>query len=141
MTEPPGNDASRAHLDYLVLRSLKAIRKEATVVAMILGGTSPEPRVGSPVELSCSDASGLLDLVGVGKTLSSQGITAEEPPPALLQIEPARSFGNEDVVNAGVLSQPSAGLSAVVAAKIISNDVDVPGWIVGFNVLEQGDIA
>src|SRR2546421_8738248 len=105
---------------------------------MILGGTSPEPRVGSPVELSCSDASGLLDLVGVGKTLSSQGITAEEPPPALLQIEPARSFGNEDVVNAGVLSQPSAGLSVVVAVSVFINTVYVSGWIFGLKALTQG---
>src|SRR6266581_2010506 len=36
----------------LVLRSLKAIRKEAAVVAMIFGRSTPDPGVGSPVELS-----------------------------------------------------------------------------------------
>ena len=67
----------------LVLRSLKAIRKEAAIMAMVLGRTSPDPRVGSPVELSGGDPRGLLNLIGVGKALSSQGIAAEEAPPAL----------------------------------------------------------
>ena len=35
----------------LMLRSLKAVRKEATRVVMILGRTSPAPGVVSPVEL------------------------------------------------------------------------------------------
>lgn len=83
-----------------MLRSLKAIRKEAAIVAMILGRSTPDPGIGTPVELSCGEASGLLNLVGVGKTLSSQGIAAEEPPPALLQVEPAGSCRNEDVVEA-----------------------------------------
>ena len=125
----------------LLLRSLKAIRKEAAVVAMILGRTSPEPWVGSSVELSCRNAGGLLKLIGIGKALPRKGITTEEAPPALLQVEPAGSFGNEEVVNAGVLGQPSAGLSAVMEASIISNDEDVPGRIVGFNVGQRGNIA
>ena len=108
---------------------------------MILGGTSPEPRVGSPVELSCSDASGLLDLVGVGKTLSSQGITAEEPPPALLQIEPARSCRNEDVLEAWMLSHPGSGLGAVIADQIISDHEDVACRIVGFDSGKQRDVV
>ena len=33
---------------------------------MILGRTSPEPWVGSPVELSGLHASGLLNLIGIG---------------------------------------------------------------------------
>jgi len=127
--------------DDLVLRSLKAIRKEAAMVAMILGRTSPDPWVGSLVELSGRHASGLLNLIGIGKALPRKGITTEEAPPALLQIEPAGSFGNEDVVNAGVLGQPSAGFSAVMAAEIISNDEDISGRIVGFNVGQRGNVA
>ena len=39
-------------------------------MAMILGRTSPDPRVGAPVELSGRDASGLLNLIRVGETLT-----------------------------------------------------------------------
>ena len=88
----------------LVLRSLKAIRKEAAIVTMILGRTSPDPRFGSPVELSGRDASGLLNLIRVGETLTRQGIATEQSPPALLQIEPAGPSRNEDLVEPGMLS-------------------------------------
>ena len=54
---------------------------------------APDPRFGSPVELSRRDTRGLLNLIGVGKTLSRKRIATEEAPPALLQIEPAGSFG------------------------------------------------
>ena len=68
----------------LLLRSLKTIRKEAAIVAMILGRSTPDPRVGSSIELSGRDMRGLLNLIIVGKALSSQRIAAEEPPPAFL---------------------------------------------------------
>ena len=55
----------------LMLRSLKAIRKEAAIVAMILGRPSPDPGVGPQVELRGGNAGGLLNLTGVGKALSS----------------------------------------------------------------------
>ena len=51
---------------------------------MILGRSTPDLGIGSPVELSGSDARGLLNLIGEGLALSSQGIAAEEIPPALL---------------------------------------------------------
>lgn len=35
------------------------------------------------------DAGGLFDLVGISKTLPSQGVATEEPPPVLLQVEEA----------------------------------------------------
>ena len=125
----------------LVLRSSKAIRKKATIMAMILGRPSPHPGFGSQIELSGRDAGGLLNLIGIGKALSSQRIATEEAPPALLQVEPAGSFGNEEVVNAGVLGQPGAGLSAVMAAEIISNDEDVSRRVVSFDVGERGNVA
>ena len=59
-----------------------------------LGWSSPDPRFGSPVELGCSHTRRLLDLIGSGNTLPSESIAAEEPPPALLQIEPAGACGH-----------------------------------------------
>ncbi len=64
----------------LMLSSLNAITKESAIVTMILGRTSPDPRVGAPVELRSRDTRGLFDLFGIGKTLPSERIAAEEPP-------------------------------------------------------------
>ena len=126
---------------FLVLRSLKAITKEAAIVAMILGRSTPDPRFGSPVELSGRDARGLLNLIRVGKALSSQGIAAEEAPPALLQVKPAGAFGNEDLMEPRMLRQPGAGLGTVVAGEVVSDDEDVTRRIVGFDVSEQGNVV
>jgi len=128
-------------LIFLVLRSLKAIRKEATVVAMILGRTSPDPRFGSPVELSGRDASGLLNLIRGGLALSSQSIAAEEAPPALLQVKPACPSGNEDLMEPRMLSQPGAGLGTIVAGEVVGDDENVARRIVGFDVGKPRDVV
>src|SRR6266700_198667 len=87
----------------LLLCSLNTITKETAMMARELGRSSPDPRLGSMVELSRGNASGLLDLIRVGKALPGQGIAAEEPPPALLQVEKACSCRNEDVVEPWML--------------------------------------
>jgi len=74
---------------------------------MILGRSTPDPGIGTPVELSGSDPSGLLNLVGVGKTLARQGIATEETPPAFLQVEPTRPSGNADLMEPGMLERAS----------------------------------
>jgi len=110
-------------------------------MAMILGRSTPDPRFGSPVELSGRDASGLLNLIRVGETLTRQGIATEQSPPALLQIEPAGSGGNKDLMEPRMLSQPGAGLGTDVAGKVVSDDVDVTRRIVRFDVSEQGNVV
>src|SRR5260370_40345154 len=55
----------------LVLRSLKTVRKEPTVAAMILGRSTPNLGVSSSVELLGGHPGGLLDLIRVRKTLPS----------------------------------------------------------------------
>ena len=62
----------------LVLCSLNTVTKETAMMARELGRSSPDPRLGSMVELSRGHARGLLDLIRVGKALSSQSIAAEE---------------------------------------------------------------
>ena len=125
----------------LLLRSLNPITKETPIVAMILGRASPDPGLGAMIELSSGNARGLLNLSRVGKTLPSQRITTIESPPAFLQIEPARAFGNEDVMQARMLSQEGPRLRTVVATQIISDDEDVTRAIVGFNVLQESDVV
>src|SRR5205823_13951938 len=125
----------------LVLCSLKAVTKETSSVPRRLRRTSPEPGFGPQVELSGGNAGGLLDLLGIGKALPRQGITAEEAPPALLEIEPARSGGNENVMDAWMRFQPGACLKTVVTTEVIRDDVDVASRIVSFNVGKPRDVA
>jgi len=91
--------------------------------------------------LSGGDARGLLDLFGIGKALTSQGITAEEPPPALLQVEPAGSGGNEDVMEAWMPFQPGPRLEAGMTAEIVGDDEEISSRIVSFDVGQQGNVA
>jgi hypothetical protein len=137
MASPP-QDRLRGRL---LLRSLKRITKESSVVAVILGRPTPHPWLGASIELSSGDRCGLLDLISVGKTLSSEGITSEEPPPAFLQVQPAGSFRDEDVMEPRMLSHPGTSLGAVVAGKVVGDQEDVACRIVGFAVGKQRDIV
>jgi hypothetical protein len=128
-------------LGTLVLRSLNAVTKESAVMAVILGRPSPDPGFGPPVELLGSDAGGLFNLIGISKALPSQRVAAEEAPPALLQIEPARSRWNEDVMEARMLFQPSTRLQAIMTAEIVADDEEVSGWVVGFDIGQQSNVA
>jgi len=125
----------------LVLRSSKAIRKETMQMAARSGRPSPDPRLGSVVELRGGDLHGSLDLIGIGKALTSERIAAEEAPPTLLQIEPAGAFGNEDVLEARMVREPGAGFQAVMAAQIVRDEENVAGRIVGFDVLEELNVV
>jgi hypothetical protein len=123
-----------------MLYSSKAVTKETMQMAPGLGRSSPDPRLGAPVELRRGHACRLLELIGIGKTLSSERIAAKEAPPAFLQIEPACSFGNEKMLKTRMLCQPGAGLGARVATEIVGDDKDGAGWISRFDVSEQGNV-
>ena len=75
--------------------------------------SSDLPKISSGVELSGRHASGLLNLIGVGKALPREGVAAKEPPPALLQIEPARSFGEEKALSLSNAVRPHPALHAM----------------------------
>ena len=97
------------------------------------GRTFPDPGLGSQIELSSGDAGRLLDFLGIGKTLPGERITAEEAPPAFLQIEPTGSSGDEDLMKAWMLFQPGTGLEAVMAAEVTGDNEDVArGVVVSF---------
>ncbi len=105
------------------------------------GRPSPNPRFGSPVELRCRHLHRSFNLISIGETLSSECIAAEEAPPAFLEIEPARTFGNEHVLDAWVLGEPGACFQAVVTAQIIGDDEDVSSGIVRLDVFEQFNVV
>ena len=108
---------------------------------MILGRSTPDPRVGSPVELSGGDPRGLLNLIRVSKTLPSQSIAPEKPPPSLLEIEPARPRWNEDVMKPRMALEPGARLQAIMTAQIIGNHENVACRVIGFDVGKQGNVV
>ncbi len=110
-------------------------------MARRLGRPSPDPGLGSCIELSRCHAPGLLNLTGIGKTLPGERIAAEESPPAFLHIEPARSFRNEDLVNTWMLGQPGIRLYTQMAGQIIGNHKDVSCRVVGFDVGKERNIA
>ena len=69
-------------------------------MARWLGRPVPDPGRGAAVELGGGDAGSMIDLVGVDEGLAGDGLTAEQPPPGLLEIEPAGTNRNEDLVDA-----------------------------------------
>ena len=125
----------------LVLHSSKAIGKKTATMTRRPGRASPDPWFGPQVELSSRDTGGLLDFLGIGKALPSQRIAAEEAPPALLQIEPTGSSGDEDLMEAWMRFQPGAGLETVVTTEIIGDDEDVAGRIIRFDIGQRSNVA
>ena len=59
------------------------------------GRPSPYPGSRPVVELDGCHLHGSFNLIGIGKTLASEGIASKEAPPAFLEIEPACTLGNE----------------------------------------------
>ena len=108
-------------------------------MTMIPGRSSPDPGLGSQVELGRRDTRRWLDLISSGKTLASKGIAAEEAPPAFLQVQPTSSRWDKDVMQARMLGHPSTRLRAVMATQIICDNEDAPLRIVGFDILQERD--
>lgn len=102
---------------------------------------SPDPGFGSMVELDGGHLHGSLDLTGIGETLARQRIATEEAPPALLQIQPAGAFRDEDMLDARMIRKPGTSLPAVMAAQVVGDDEDVAHRVVGFDVLEEPNVV
>ena len=83
-------------------------------MAMILSRTSPDPRVGASVELSCRDTSSLLNLVRVSKTLPRKPHRGGKAATSLLagSAEPA-TVG----MKTWMLSHPGTRLSAAMETR------------------------
>jgi hypothetical protein len=72
-------------------------------MASRFGRSSPDPRFGAVIELHRRHLHRSFNLISIGETLPSEGITTEEAPPAFLEIEPARPFRNEHMLEAWML--------------------------------------
>src|SRR5438094_237217 len=107
-----------------MLRSLKGVYKASTVGPWFWLGSSPDPGPGAGVELGGGDPGGIGDLVGAGEGLPGQRLPPEDPPPALLQVQPAGALGDERVPDAGMILRPGPGALAVVAGQVIGDHPD-----------------
>src|SRR5262249_31701564 len=77
------------------------IKRRRTLVFGL--GSSPDPGLGVGVELGGGHLGGVVDLVGVCEGLPGQGLAPEDPPPALLQVQPASALGDEGVPDPGMV--------------------------------------
>src|SRR5215212_11233365 len=108
---------TRAERD-LVLRSSNSVDEGAPSVARWQRGTAPDPWSGAGIQLGRGDPRGEGDLAGVGEALAGQGLAAEQPPPALLQVQPARLLGDEHLLEPRMASQPLARGHTGVAGQV-----------------------
>jgi hypothetical protein len=72
--------AQNAIQEALLLRSLKTGTKEPVQTASRFERSSPDPGFGPVVELRRRHLHHLLDFIGIGKTLASEGIASKEAP-------------------------------------------------------------
>ena len=117
------------------------VRKDPTIVTMILGRSTPDLGLGSSVELHGRHPGGLLNLLGVGEALVGQRMAAQGLPPALLQVESARSRGNEDGMDARMVLQAGTGLETGGTTEIVGDDENVACGIVGLNIGQQSNVT
>src|SRR6266536_1069339 len=85
---PENGTLARANGVLLVLRSSKAVHELAAEGAGRWRRTAPDPGFGAGVELGGGYPHGVGDLGGVRKALSGERLPAQQPPPALGQVQP-----------------------------------------------------
>src|SRR3954470_7435285 len=90
----------RPNKALLVLRSSKQVGKAPSAVSWRWRWPSPDPGFGVGVELGGGQLGDPGDLARIGEGLPGQGVPAEDPPPGLLQIQPAGALGNEHLLDA-----------------------------------------
>src|SRR6266536_172179 len=113
----------------LMLRSLKMVHENSPSVAWGRWRAAPHPRAGTGVEPTGRNLGRERDLARVGEGLPGQRLAAEQPPPALLQVEPAGPLGDEGVLDTGMVDQPGAGAGAGVAGQVVGDHHDGPGRV------------
>ena len=81
--------------------------------------------------------------IGIDDVLSYylEGFSAEETPPTFLEIEPACTFGNEDLVNSRMSVQPCHNRRALVAGEIVCDHVEIAIRIGLIDRVQQAHIA
>src|SRR5919197_1159969 len=101
-----------------MLCSLDPVGEGVASVAWGRWWAAPHPWAGAGVESAGRDPGGQGDLLRGGKRLPGKRLAANQPPPALLEVEPAGPFGDEGVLEARMVGQPGPGREAGVAGQV-----------------------
>jgi hypothetical protein len=132
----PGRETApvRPHLPLSTTAGASAAFLKGSTQRLAAGGAvtvacDPRPRSGALVELAARDPAGQGDLGGVGEALAGQRLAAKQPPPCLLQVEPAGALGDEHLPDPWVVDQPGLGGNTGMAGEVIGDHQDVAGWL------------
>lgn len=98
---------------------------------------APHPWFGPTVELVGGKGGHGLDLGMVSETLAGEGMTPEQAPPPLNEVQPARAFGNHLDVDARVLGQPLRDRRTGVTGEIVGNQVEGTSRILAVDRIKQ----
>ena len=128
-------------ISALVLGSSNTVNKRATVGTRLWSRTLPNPGFCSAVKLLRSNVRGAFNFGVVCKGLSSECLSAEEPPPTFLQVQPTGTFGNEHLMEPSMVSQPKSNWRAEVTGEVIGNEVQIAIRIGLVNGSKQLQIA
>src|SRR5271169_2763352 len=123
-----------------MLCSLNAVTKESTTMTRRFRRSTPNPRLGPTVQLSCGDAGSSLNFFGISKRLTSQRIPSEEAPPPFLHVQPTGPFRNEHLIQPRMISQPRPRRLAVVTAQVIGDDEHISRRVGCFDLLQHVDV-
>jgi hypothetical protein len=88
---------------------------------MGLGEASPDPGVGVTIQVLGGDPGHVGKVVVISQGLSSEGLAAEDPPPALDQIQPGGSHRNTGVLDPRMGLEPLPDRTAGVAGQVVGN--------------------
>ncbi len=122
-------------------RSSKAIDETASRRAVWRGRTAPDPGRGVAIELGGSDAGGVGDVLSVGQRDAGKGFAAEEPPPALDEVELGSANRDEGVLDARMVGQPVPNRATALARQVVRHQIEVALRIRLVQRLEHGEIA
>lgn len=125
----------------LVLRSLKAVHKSATSVAWGTSRSTPHPRLGTTVQLLRRNLGRVFDLVSVCEGLSGKCLASEQTPPGLLQIQPAGTFRDKDLMHSRMRRQPLPNRLTCMTRQIVSDQIQLAFWVCGINRIQEPQIT
>ena len=109
----------------LVLHSSKGVDKPTAELAMGSGRPSPDPGLGTAVELTGGEVSGGLNLRMIREALAGEGIPPEEAPPAFDEVQPAGAGGNGVLMDTGMGGEPLPDGTTGVAGQVVVDEVEV----------------
>ena len=103
--------------------------------------SAPDPGCGATVELLGRQTRRLVDLVGIGEGVSGERFPTEDPPPPLLQVQPAGTFRDQYLLHPRMRRQPILDRRTRMTGQIVGNQLEVPARVGCCRGIQQLEIA